>query len=195
MINNFNEFIPLALRTESKPDSLQINKEFVTNLLNLQITVGEMLDCVKKEVFYGKSNKMKEKFATNLLDATVLCEKLHNQYMHKQDGLLPKNEDKNLNSRFFHGVIGIATEASELSQILVNHINDPLAPIDTVNVSEELSDTGWYTAQIVDTFGLDFYKGLTNVIEKLRVRYPEKFSGDLAENRNLAEERKKLEQV
>ena len=195
MINNFNEFIPLALRSESKVENIAYNKQFLLNLFNLQIAVGEMLDCVKKDVFYGKDKKMNEKFSEHLLEASVICNKLQSQYMNKQDGLLNKENLEDINPRFFHGVVGIATEASELSQILVKHINNPTAPIDTVNVSEELADAAWYTAQIVDTFGLNFYRGLTNVIDKLHVRYPEKFSSDLAENRNLEAERKKLEQV
>jgi NTP pyrophosphatase (non-canonical NTP hydrolase) len=195
MINNFNEFVPLALRTESKLESVELNVKFVENLLNLQIVVGEMLDCLKKEVFYGKSTKMNEKFGSLLLEASLICHKLQQQHMSKHDGSLQKEINSEINPRLFHGILGIATESSELVQILVKHIGDPSAPIDSVNVAEELSDVSWYNALLVDELKIDHYKALNNVIEKLRVRYPEKFSGDLAENRNLEEERKKLEQV
>jgi len=44
---------------------------------------------------------------------------------------------------------------------------------------------GWY--------GLDFFQCLTNNIEKLKVRYPDKFTNEAAQNRNLEAEREKLE--
>jgi hypothetical protein len=40
---------------------------------------------------------------------------------------------------------------------------------------------------------LDFWQILTNNIEKLKVRFPEKFNQDKALNRDLDSERKKLE--
>lgn len=40
---------------------------------------------------------------------------------------------------------------------------------------------------------LSFERALSNNIDKLKVRYPEKFSDELAVNRNLTEERKQLE--
>jgi hypothetical protein len=39
----------------------------------------------------------------------------------------------------------------------------------------------------------DFYQSLTNNINKLMVRYPEKFDTDKAINRDLETERKRLE--
>jgi hypothetical protein len=39
----------------------------------------------------------------------------------------------------------------------------------------------------------DFYQSLTNNINKLMVRYPEKFDTDKAINRDLENERKRLE--
>lgn len=47
---------------------------------------------------------------------------------------------------------------------------------------------------IVDYWGFDFYQILTNNIEKLKVRYPEKFTEESALNRDLDAERKTLEQ-
>lgn len=46
---------------------------------------------------------------------------------------------------------------------------------------------------IAEWYGLDFFQCLTNNIEKLKVRYPEKFSNEAAQNRNLEAEREKLE--
>ena len=49
-----------------------------------------------------------------------------------------------------------------------------------------ISDTFLY-------FNLDPYQALDNNIDKLRVRFPDKFTEELAQNRNLEAERKELE--
>lgn len=46
---------------------------------------------------------------------------------------------------------------------------------------------------IASWFDLDFFQCLTNNIEKLKVRYPEKFTEEAAQNRDLKAERTELE--
>lgn len=46
---------------------------------------------------------------------------------------------------------------------------------------------------VASWFDLDFFQCLTNNIEKLKVRYPEKFTEEAAQNRDLEAERAKLE--
>jgi NTP pyrophosphatase (non-canonical NTP hydrolase) len=48
-------------------------------------------------------------------------------------------------------------------------------------------------SHIASWFGLDFFQCLTNNIEKLKVRYPEKFTNETAQNRDLKAERIELE--
>lgn len=48
-------------------------------------------------------------------------------------------------------------------------------------------------ANIAEWFELDFFQCLTNNIDKLKVRYPEKFTEEAALNRNLEAERTELE--
>lgn len=50
-----------------------------------------------------------------------------------------------------------------------------------------------YAMQIADMFELDFEEILAKNIAKLRVRYPDKFSKELAIKRNIEKERKELE--
>ena len=57
--------------------------------------------------------------------------------------------------------------------------------VDPVHVSEELADSDWYKAITVDELNIDYYMSLTNVIRKLRVRFPDKFSIEDAANRDL----------
>jgi uncharacterized protein YabN with tetrapyrrole methylase and pyrophosphatase domain len=54
------------------------------------------------------------------------------------------------------------------------------------NLFYAISDTFLY-------FELDPYQALDNNIDKLRVRFPDKFTEELAQNRNLEAERKELE--
>jgi len=48
-------------------------------------------------------------------------------------------------------------------------------------------------SHIASWFNLDFFQCLTNNIEKLKVRYPEKFTEEAAQNRDLEAERAELE--
>jgi NTP pyrophosphatase (non-canonical NTP hydrolase) len=48
-------------------------------------------------------------------------------------------------------------------------------------------------ANIAEFYNLDFFQCLTNNIDKLKVRYPEKFTNEAAQNRDLEAERAELE--
>jgi NTP pyrophosphatase (non-canonical NTP hydrolase) len=50
-----------------------------------------------------------------------------------------------------------------------------------------------FLANIAEWYELDFFQLLTNNIDKLKVRYPEKFTEEAAQNRNLEAERTELE--
>lgn len=51
------------------------------------------------------------------------------------------------------------------------------------------------TKVVSDYWGFDFYQILTNNIQKLQIRYPEKFTNEAALNRDLGAEREVLEQA
>jgi len=94
--------------------------------------------------------------------------------------------------RLLHGAIGVSTEANELLDAMKKHIFYG-KPLDVVNVKEEIGDILYYCAILLDELNTDFDTVSTKVIEKLAVRYPDKFTLDNAVNRNLVEERKVLE--
>lgn len=96
-------------------------------------------------------------------------------------------------ARMLHYVLGVGTEAGELQDAVKRWVayNKPL---DVVNVKEELGDLLWYMARICDELGLTFEECMARNIEKLRTRYPNKFTEQAALNRNLEAERKVLEQ-
>lgn len=93
-----------------------------------------------------------------------------------------------------HMVIGISTEAGEL----LDAYKKALAygkPLDIVNVGEEVGDLFWYIANLMRMLGLDFEQVLQINVDKLRARYPEKFSSEHATNRDLTREREILSEL
>lgn len=186
-IVSFDEFIPLALRTESIPNSVRTNVNVLVATIAANIASSEILDGFKKQIFYGKTEKLltKTSYYTKILQDSVDIINTSDLTEASLGTMVP------INPRVLHGLLGAITEAGELAAVLHKGVDGE--EIDVVNVQEEFSDIMWYVAIIYDELSLDYYQGLTNVIDKLIVRYPEKFSGELADNRNLTEERKQLE--
>lgn len=92
-----------------------------------------------------------------------------------------------------HGAIGLATEAGEL----LDSIKRALfygGELDRTNLIEELGDLEWYMAVIRKALDVEQSEVQRVNIEKLRARYPEKFTSQDALNRDLRQERTALEQ-
>lgn len=95
--------------------------------------------------------------------------------------------------RLLHAGMGMATEAGEFVDALKKHVFYG-RQIDPVNLKEELGDLLWYVAIAMDQLGLSFEEVMERNIEKLKARYAGAFTETKAENRDLQEERKVLEQ-
>jgi len=95
--------------------------------------------------------------------------------------------------RLLHGSVGVSTEAGELLDAVKKYIFYG-KPIDRVNIKEEIGDALYYIALLMDELDLKLEDILEVNISKLRTRYPDKFSEEKAENRDLQAERKILEQ-
>lgn len=91
-----------------------------------------------------------------------------------------------------HGIMGIVTEAGELMDAMKKHIIYG-APIDQVNIREELGDVMFYWALICRLYGWDPHEVLQINIDKLKARFPDKFNEVDALNRDLTKERGILE--
>jgi NTP pyrophosphatase (non-canonical NTP hydrolase) len=91
-----------------------------------------------------------------------------------------------------HYILGISTEAGELLDILKKNIAYS-KPIDYVNMKEEIGDIMWYIINLCDILCWDLEEIMETNINKLKVRYPDKFSNEKAINRNLKDERNVLE--
>lgn|SRR5215471_9441946 len=113
---------------------------------------------------------------TDLMDYTPVVERLSNIHT----------------IRLLHAAMGLCTESGEFMDMMKKHILYGKS-LDEVNLKEELGDLEWYVALAIDelktTFGIIFE---TN-IQKLRARYPNKFTEQDALIRNLDNERRILE--
>jgi NTP pyrophosphatase (non-canonical NTP hydrolase) len=112
-----------------------------------------------------------------------------NEYLIQSERtLVQKGKDLNL----LHGAIGISTEAGEILDAFKRHIYYG-KELDVVNIKEEIGDIMWYVAILCRELNLNIEDILQTNIDKLKARYPDKFSETHALNRNLENERKILE--
>ena len=91
-----------------------------------------------------------------------------------------------------HSSLGLCTEASEFADVVKKHIYYG-KELDIINLEEELGDICWYMAIAMEALDVDFNCVMNRNIAKLRSRYPEKFSEDKAQNRDIEKEREQLE--
>lgn len=91
-----------------------------------------------------------------------------------------------------HCLVGLQTELGELSDPFKKGIYYG-KPIDKTNVAEEMADAMWYLVNLARIENIDLEKALINNINKLKIRYPEKFTAENAIVRNLEAERVELE--
>lgn len=89
--------------------------------------------------------------------------------------------------RLLHGAMGLDTESGEIMDSMKRHIIYG-SDLNVVNIQEELGDIMWYVALICDELGLTIEQICEDNIAKLRKRYPDKFTRELAENRDVANE-------
>ena len=92
-----------------------------------------------------------------------------------------------------HYVMGMVTEVGELMDVYKKELAYD-KPMDVINMAEEIGDLMWYIANYCRVMGFDFEEILEKNIAKLKARYPEKFTADKANHRDLEKERKILEQ-
>lgn len=95
-------------------------------------------------------------------------------------------------ARLLHAAIGLVTESGEFIDALKKFLFYG-RPLDLVNLKEELGDILWYVAVAMSALDTTFEEEMDRVIRKLRTRYPEKFTTDAANNRDLFSERNELE--
>lgn len=137
---------------------------------------GDKLDAIKKALFYGKEIKQNQ-FSDD-------CEKL--------PWMLSQDETELNGIQTLHAIIGMVTESIELLENMTNFLNSGYyfnEQFDLANIQEELGDHDWYKALLCRNLNFTFEDIHAKNIEKLKQRYPEKFTEKNALNRNLEVER------
>lgn len=91
-----------------------------------------------------------------------------------------------------HMLLGLASEVGELQDAYKKHLAYG-KDLDLINVKEELGDVLWYIANMCTILELNMHSIAETNINKLMVRYPNKFSNKCATIRDLYIEREILE--
>lgn len=184
------QYITDATRTESRIDNITVNSANLIFAAQIFIQAGNLLDMIKKNQFYGKPidpddwNHRLKNIHHICQSPDVVLDPLTTDL--RTSTLLP------VDPRIFHGIIGVATEGTELVEALMKAVTG-IQPIDIVNVQEECIDACWYIAILHDATQLSWDEGLERNIAKLKKRYPDKFNVVDAVVRDLVAERKILE--
>lgn len=186
-MSDLNRFVADSIKTESRIDAVYVNEKLFQETINILIHAGNILDQIKKNVFYNKPYNVEV-----FLDHNVKL-----GYAIRALSSIPLEQielDKiklDINPRLFHSIVGISTESTELLEALdIKGEN-----MDNVNIAEEFGDIDWYKAIGVDELGINWVTILETVIEKLKARYPNKFTSEDAINRDLNKERDILERM
>ena len=156
-------------------------KQFV-NVALAVVVASEQLDTIKKALFYGKDSEF-VKSGISLGDWNMLAAP-----QQIANGVEPTQDEADI----IHAIIGKVTEAGELMSALVALLTEG-KELDVVNIREEVGDGLWYDAMLLKAIGSNFGEAQRINIEKLRARFPNKFTEFDANNRNLGTERNILE--
>lgn len=188
---NLNQYTLDAIRTESIIPTITLNKSNLVAILNVYIAAGNLLDDIKKLVFYNKPIN-NEKWNINKNNISTFANNILDETNENSPFNIEQTNIPDLDPRLFHAIVGIATESTELIEAMLTSINTN-SNIDITNIREELGDLNWYQAILINSTNSDWEDILNKNIEKLRFRYPNKFNNTNAINRDLISERSILE--
>jgi hypothetical protein len=182
---DLKQYVSDACRTESKVEFVKADPQFLAGVLQIFIAAGTMLDQIKKNVYYEKPINLEETKA-EFLNIVTSLDMIQPVIV---DG--PQRGPIDVDPRIFHSLIGLATESTELVEALSVAFSGE--ELDNINLLEEFGDINWYQAIGIDALGGDFGSILKTNIDKLKKRYPERFTNEDALERDLDVERKTLE--
>lgn len=183
MTTQMEQYLIDSARTAAAP---KVHMEFFgthSKVLHQGIDVvhgGVSADAIKRSLFYGDT-----KIGDRLAAATSKIQAFY-QLLESQEVTLSEDE-----INLLHGILGIASEAGELMEELID-AKLTGREVNQVNIAEESGDITWYQALIMRYLGTTFEKVAGSNIAKLKARYPQKFTEENAVNRNLDEEAKAL---
>lgn len=94
--------------------------------------------------------------------------------------------------RLDHAGMGMVTEVGEFMDVL-KRFKIYGKKIDFINLGEEVGDLMWYIALTCNALNINLEDVMIKNINKLKTRYPDKYTNEKAINRNLETERQTLQ--
>lgn len=172
------DYINAAIQTKSD----QFHGELVSASHVQAVVVGciaylQELDKIKKALFYGREFEHPNVDGESVEQVQLFAS-------------LGGNREQDVD--VIHAILGKATEAGELLEALKLGMDGQA--LDRTNLMEELGDGQWYDAILAKALGFTFEEVQQINIDKLRARFPDKFTEFDAQNRDLVKEREALEQ-
>jgi NTP pyrophosphatase (non-canonical NTP hydrolase) len=188
-IQTILEYQGLAARTCPSLPGEHENERHMN--LGVITEIGEVLDIYKKNLAYNKPFdvvNLGEELADIAWYIVNKC-KFHEIPL-EEDFDTVKAEVKQLldTQMFTQQDLPVALKAEALMHPLLQAYCGPTNSIFSAPIVQLAM-----LANIAEWYELDFFQLLTNNIDKLKVRYPEKFTEEAAQNRDLDAERAELE--
>jgi len=162
---NATDYRAAVLKTESKPKELSVGPMTIFMALNLAVETSNVLDQLKRAVFYGKDidqeAAIKSLQTIGKIAADISFPIGTGRYRDPRDGDFFQGvpvetraaiTPGNVNLRLLHAALGLQTESGEFIEGLLPSFFG--GPIDAVNLLEELGDgPGWYAEVALDELG------------------------------------------
>lgn len=196
-IKSIGEYQKLAART--CPDLGSDQKNLLHMNLGIDTEIGEFLDAIKRELAYGKLVDVVN-LGEEIADICWYVANKARMFCPESWEVLELSQPFTMLEKEFQDYFlseWIDMEVPYRVTILLTQVISPDAEDHTVTATkstfEGLKDMV-ILKYIASIYNLDFFQILTNNIEKLKIRYPEKFTEENALNRDLDSERNALEQ-
>lgn len=157
----------------------RINQETVNEIVSIFVSaanMGRAADIQKRMVFYGK----KQDKPLEMRSFPEIKVKLMESRLTNSDDTI----------QLLHAVTGLITEIGEMSEGILDIIEDKPDP---VNFQEECGDLDWYLQVLCHILKTSLDQIQAVNVAKLQKRYPQKFTEEAAVNRDLQGERRVLE--
>ena len=142
--------------------------------------------------FMDNKTYQKSALRTNGPDRKGVMARLNGHHPREIVKFQENNSSRDKTQDLIHASMGLVTEAGEFQDMLKKHIYYG-RELDEVNLKEEVGDLLWYCAIALNALGSDFETVMQTNIDKLKARFPEKFTEENANTRNLDKEREILE--
>jgi NTP pyrophosphatase (non-canonical NTP hydrolase) len=196
-IETLTQYMELASRTFNDLGTQELN------IFHMQagiITeIGEAIDPIKKHIAYGKPLDMVN-VGEEIADICwyiinrariVLPLKLINEIFISEAHL---ETLESWREEFSKDFVGKTEHQKLILAVELLYFSSPIISFQTSDIEESIGLSSIVMLQgVCENLDLDFWQILTNNIAKLKVRFPEKFNNDAANNRDLDSERKELE--